>query len=254
MNGKSVAIALGIMIALGVAGLAMLEPNRVDGSRAADSEKVAEELAAVEAIETNERERIERVQMAQADTEPKEPVASEDAEPFKVSFECSNGTFVIELYPEWAPLGVAHLKKIIEADVYNGAKFFRAVPGFVVQFGIPAEPEMSAKWSDAVIKDDPVTQSNTRGTVTYATGGPDSRSTQIFINLTDNSRLDDMGFAPIGKVVEGMDVVDDIYSGYGNTTTQKQHLIKQYGNKFLDEQYPNLDYIKDASIIAPAAE
>ena len=158
---------------------------------------------------------------------------------------------MIECYPEWAPLGVARFRDAVEAGVYNDLRFFRVVPNFVVQFGIPGDPEMAETWDKATFKDDPVKESNVRGTITFATSGPDSRTTQVFINLNDtNNRLDGMGFAPIGKVVEGMDVVDGFNSEYGDSITNKQHLIKEHGNKFLDEQYPNLDQLKKATISA----
>ena len=167
--------------------------------------------------------------------------------PFQVTFACSNGTFVVEFIPEWAPIGVAHFRKALDAGVYTGARFFRVLPGFMVQFGIAGDPALSATWSEDTIQDDPVTQSNTPGMVTFAkTGAPNSRSTQLFINCGNNSRLDGMGFAPIGRVVSGMDVVEAIYSIYREQPDQGQ--IQKRGNAYLKEQFPKLDYIESVSV------
>jgi peptidyl-prolyl cis-trans isomerase A (cyclophilin A) len=123
------------------------------------------------------------------------------------------------------------------------------VPGFVVQFGLSGDPAVSARWRDATIADDPVTQSNARGTVTFATAGPNTRTTQLFINYGDNRRLNGMGFAPVGVVVEGMDVVDRIYAGYGESPDQG--LIESQGNAYLAAQFPRLDSIARATIVTP---
>ena len=125
---------------------------------------------------------------------------------YKVKFETTKGEFVIEVNPEWAPLGAARFGELVGGGYYDGAKFFRVLPGFVVQFGLPADPKTAPKAGN--LADDPVTQSNAKGTITFATAGPNTRTTQVFINLTDNKRLDGMGFAPFGKVVSGMDVVE----------------------------------------------
>ncbi|MCH7908081.1 MAG: peptidylprolyl isomerase [Candidatus Hydrogenedentes bacterium] len=167
--------------------------------------------------------------------------------PFQVTFECSNGTFVVEFIPDWAPIGVAHFRKVLDAGVYTGARFFRVMPGFMVQFGIAGDPALSATWSQDTIQDDPVTQSNTRGMVTFAkTGAPNSRSTQLFINYGNNSRLDGTGFAPIGRVISGMDVVEAIYAVYREQPDQGQ--IQKRGNAYLKEQFPKLDYIESVSV------
>lgn len=175
------------------------------------------------------------------------------ADPFQVEFQCSNGTFVVEVYPEWAPLGAAQFKEIIEAGIYNEARFFRALPNFVVQWGIPGDPEQAAIWGKKTIQDDPVKTSNVRGTITYATSGPNSRSSQVFINLNDdNTRLDDLKFAPFGKVVKGMEVVDAIYNGYREGANEQEE-IEAKGNAFLKEYFPKLDYIKEAKILGTVA-
>ena len=166
---------------------------------------------------------------------------------FKVKFETSCGTFILDVRRKYAPLGVDQFHKAVKEGFYDECRFFRVVPDFVVQFGINGDPKVQKKW-DNQIKDDPVTVSNVRGSVCYATAGPDTRTTQLFINLGDNSRLDKMGFAPFGKVIEGMDVVDKITSEYGQGPNQGK--IEDEGNSYLKEDFPKLDYIKKATIVA----
>ena len=168
-------------------------------------------------------------------------------EEFKVKFETSCGTFTLEVHRKYAPLGVDQFHKAIKEGFYDECRFFRVVPDFVVQFGINGDPKVQEKWRDSPIKDDPVTVSNVRGSVCYATAGADTRTTQLFINLGDNSRLNKMGFAPFGKIVEGMDVVDKITSEYGQSPNQGK--IQDEGNTYLKEDFPKLDYIKKATIV-----
>lgn len=165
---------------------------------------------------------------------------------YLVTFDCSNGEIVLEVSVELAPLGAVQFRKAVEDGVYDGARFFRVIPGFMVQFGIPGDPKKAAKWKNAKIKDDPVKAGNTRGTMTFATSGPDSRTTQVFINYGDNSRLDNMGFTPFAKVVKGMDVVDSIFSGHRERPDQEA--IQRRGNAYLESNFPELDYIKKATI------
>ncbi|PWU06405.1 MAG: peptidylprolyl isomerase [Terriglobia bacterium] len=165
---------------------------------------------------------------------------------FKVNLDTSKGPVVIEVHRDWAPLGADHFYQLIKAGYYDGNRFFRVVPGFVIQFGISGDPATTAKWKDMSLQDDPVKQSNTAGTLTYATAGPNTRTTQLFINLADNSRLDGMGFAPFGRVVSGMDVVQKIYSGYGERP--QQPLIEAQGNNYVQSQFPMLDFINKATI------
>lgn len=173
--------------------------------------------------------------------------STEKLDVYKVKFETSKGDVIIEVHPEWAPLGAAQFKKAVEAGVYNDARFFRVVKGFMVQFGIPADPALAAKWRDNRIKDDKVTQSNTKGYITFATSGPNSRTSQVFINYGDNKFLDSQGFAPFGKVVEGMDIVDSINAEYGETPDQGR--IQSQGNAYLNKSFPNMDGIKKATIV-----
>ncbi|QDU38509.1 Peptidyl-prolyl cis-trans isomerase A precursor [Maioricimonas rarisocia] len=194
-----------------------------------------------------------------ADNAPAVPTAlagesSSDADTYKVLFETSEGDFIVEVHPEWAPIGAAHFRKLVEADFYDDTRFFRVIDGFMAQVGMNGDPAVHAEWSEQTIKDEPSRQSNTRGFVTFArTGLPDSRSTQFFINYGDNSFLDNQGFAPFGKVVEGMDVVDSLYSGYGEGAPRgngpSQGLIAESGNKYLNAQFPELDYIIEARVL-----
>lgn len=158
----------------------------------------------------------------------------------------SRGPVVIEVDPALAPNGAKHFEELVRAHFYDGARFYRVVPGFVVQWGIAADPKMSKKWA-STIPDDQVKTSNVRGTVTFAaTNEPNSRTTDLFINLGNNANLDGMGFAPIGHVVSGMENVDKIYPGYGETPDQGQ--INERGNAYLLKAFPKLDYIKTARI------
>ena len=164
-----------------------------------------------------------------------------------VKLETSKGDVLVELNREWAPLGVEQFLAAVDDTVYDEARFFRVVPNFVVQFGIPADPAKAAIWKKRTIKDDPVKQSNKRGTVTFATAGPGTRTSQLFINLKDNAFLDNMGFAPIGKVVQGMELVDSIEAKYGEQPNQGS--IQSRGNTYLKDQFPELDYVKTVAVV-----
>jgi len=168
---------------------------------------------------------------------------------FRVRFETGGGPFVVEVTRAWAPHGADRLYNLVRHGFYDGGRFFRVVPGFVVQFGLSGDPAVSARWRPATIADDPVMQHNSRGTLTFATAGPNTRTTQLFINYRDNSRLDGMGFAPLGRVVEGMDVVDHISAVYGERPDQGR--IEAQGNAYLAAQFPRLDSITRATIVAP---
>jgi len=172
---------------------------------------------------------------------------------FKAKFTTTAGDFVIEVHREWAPLGADRFYNLVRYGYFTNAAFFRVVPGFVVQFGLSADPAVNKVWKTATIQDDPVVQSNKRGSVVFATAGPNSRTTQLFINFADNARLDGMGFAPFGNVVEGMDVVDKIYPVYGESP--RQELITEQGDAYLKANFRDIDKIKMARIVpaAPAA-
>jgi len=172
---------------------------------------------------------------------------------FRAKFETTKGDFTIEVYRLWAPLGADRFYNLVSAGYYDGNAFFRVIEDFMVQFGINGDPEINSVWNVAPIKDDPVVESNTRGRVTFAMGGPDTRTTQMFINFGDNNRLDPMGFATIGEVKSGMEVVDSLYAGYGECfprgTGPDQQQAQLKGNEYLRESFPELDYTLRATII-----
>lgn len=179
-------------------------------------------------------------------------------ETFRASFETTQGTITLEIERAWAPLGVDRFYTLIKSGFYDGARFFRVLPDFVVQFGIAGDPALSARWRSARIADDPVKQSNVRGSVSFATAGPGTRTTQIFINLADNSNLDRMGFSPFGRVAEGMDVIEKLYSGYGEGAPHgrgpDQSRIQSEGNAYLEKSFSQLDYIRKATVAGAASE
>ncbi|MFN5287602.1 MAG: peptidylprolyl isomerase [Planctomyces sp.] len=166
---------------------------------------------------------------------------------FRVKFETSCGDFTVEVQRDWAPLGADRFHELVQAGFYDECRFFRVVPGFVVQWGMNGDPAVYAKWKDREIKDDKVTQSNREGMITFASRGPNTRTCQLFINLADNERLDDLGFAPFGKVLEGLDVVKKITSEYGQRP--QQPLIQEEGNTYLKKEFPKMDYIKKATVV-----
>ena len=171
---------------------------------------------------------------------------------YKVKFESSKGDFVVTVTRDWSPLGADRFYTLVKSGFYDGARFFRVLPGFVAQFGIAADPAATAKWRNANLVDDPVKQSNRRATITFATGGPNTRTTQVFINLADNASLDPRGFSPFGAVSQGMEVVDQLYSGYGEGAPSgngpAQSTAEAEGNAYLIRDFPKLDYIKKATI------
>ncbi|MFM7866417.1 MAG: peptidylprolyl isomerase [Planctomycetaceae bacterium] len=173
--------------------------------------------------------------------------SAQSPEKFRVKFETSCGDFVVEVQREWAPQGADRFHELVKAGFYDECRFFRVVPGFVVQWGMNGDPAVYAKWKDKEIKDDKVTQSNREGMITFASRGPNTRTCQLFINLADNERLDELGFAPFGKVVEGLDVVKKITSEYGQRP--QQPLIQEEGNAYLKKEFPKMDYIKKAAVV-----
>lgn len=158
-----------------------------------------------------------------------------------------SGTFIVKVDSSLAPLGAARFLELVRAGFYDEARFFRTVQGFVVQFGLAADPQATRRWSLA-IKDDPVKTKNVRGTLTFATGGANTRTTQLFVNLGNNGFLDSQGFSPFGTIIKGMNVVDDINFQYGEQA--QQHQITALGNKYLDREFPEMSYISRAKIVS----
>jgi len=177
-------------------------------------------------------------------------------ETYQVKFVTTRGEFTVSVTRAWAPIGADRFYNLVKHHFYDNASFFRVVPGFVVQFGISAYPPVAAAWENANIKDEPVTQSNKRGYLTYAkTSLPNTRSTQIFINLKDNASLDRQGFSPFGVVdAQGMKVVDMLYDQYGDSAGPDQDQITKQGRPYIDKGWPKLDSIKSATLVGAAAE
>ena len=182
---------------------------------------------------------------------------------YQVKFTTTKGDFTVTVTRAFAPLGADRFYNLVKHHFYDNATFFRVLnnPPFMAQFGVSAYPAVSAAWEKAEIKDDPVTQNNVRGYVSFATSGPNTRTTQVFINYGDNKRLDGMGFAPFGQVTDGMSVVDSLYGEYGEGAPDgngpDQEQINKQGKPYLDKGWPKLDAIKTAVIVgepAPAAK
>lgn len=199
--------------------------------------------------------------LAACGSEPKPPASevglppaasSEAPSTFRVRFETSKGVFVLEAHRSWAPKGVDRLYQLVQSGFFDNTRFFRAVTSFMVQFGVHGDPAVNAAWENLAIPDDSVAQSNTRGRMSFAMAGPGTRTTQVFINLVDNTSLDGMGFAPVGEVIEGMAVVDSLYAEYGDGPPMgfgpDQMRIMREGNEYLEKEFPKLDFIRTARI------
>ncbi len=171
---------------------------------------------------------------------------------FSARFETTNGDFVIEVHREWAPLGADRFYNLVKRGWYDGVRFHRVLKGFMVQWGVHDEPYVNAIWQDEFLTDDPPTQSNTRGRVSFAKGGANSRTVQVFVNYKDNASLDERGFSPIGEVVEGMDVVDGLYAEYGEGPPRGegvyQAMAMARGAEYYDAEFPELDRILRATV------
>jgi peptidyl-prolyl cis-trans isomerase A (cyclophilin A) len=170
---------------------------------------------------------------------------------FEVKFTTTKGDFIVQVNRAWAPIGADRFYNLVKHGFFTGAPFFRVVPGFIIQFGLTGDPAVNRAWQNANIKDDPVTQSNKPGTITFATAGPNTRTTQLFINFGNNAGLDGQGFAPFGQVTSGMDVVKSLYSGYGEQPNQG--LITSQGKTYIEKDFPKIDSIKSATLVSPAA-
>jgi peptidyl-prolyl cis-trans isomerase A (cyclophilin A) len=167
---------------------------------------------------------------------------------FEAAFDTSKGRFVVNVHREWAPIGADRFYNLVKSGFFDDVRFFRVVAGQLAQFGMHGDPAVQDAWRDAAVNDDPVRHGNMRGTVSFASRGPDTRTTQLFVNLRDNSAYDRLGFAPFAEVVTGMDVVDGLYSGYEERPDQG--LIDAEGNAYLVREFPSLDYIKKAAIVS----
>jgi peptidyl-prolyl cis-trans isomerase A (cyclophilin A) len=182
------------------------------------------------------------------DTRPAAP------DSFDVRFATTKGDFVVRARREWSPAGVDRFYHLVRFGYYDGNRFFRVIPGFVAQFGAHGDPRVFDAWRRRSLPDEPVHRSNDRGTLTFATSGPNTRSTQLFVNLDDNPPLDGIGFSPIAEVVEGMEVVDALYAGYGEGAPRgagpDQARLTREGNRYLERQFPLLDAIDSARVIA----
>lgn len=166
---------------------------------------------------------------------------------FDVKFATAKGDFTVRVTRAWAPLGADRFYNLVKHGFFTDAAFFRVVPGFIIQFGLSADPAVNRVWRSANIKDDPVTQSNKPGYITFATAGPNTRTTQLFINFGSNGFLDSQGFSPFGQVTSGMDIVQKLHSGYGERPDQGS--ITTQGKAYLDKNFPNIDSIKSATVV-----
>jgi len=232
---RNVMLAIPLALALLAPGCRAEEPKQ---ALTGDTQKTAVEAAAKPAADAAKKSPL---------LEPGSPLMNQVAPSvFKVKFQTSKGDFVMTVHRDWAPKGADRFFNLVKAGYYNDLRFFRVIDGFMVQFGLAGDPQLSAPWRAAKIQDDPVKQKNMRGFVTYAMAGPNTRTTQLFINYGDNSRLDKDGFSPFAEVTSGMDVVDEIYSGYGERPDQGR--IQAEGNAYLDKEFPKLDKIIKASV------
>lgn len=226
-------------------------------SGASRSESTPPVMTAIETMERAKKSSEAAAQAAAAQAAASTPSSPEEMAPedllaapssgtFKVRFETTAGDFVVEVHREWAPLGAQRFYELVQSGFYDECRFFRVVPGFMVQFGINGDPGVQSKWR-LNLRDDPVKKSNTRGYMTFAMAGPNTRTTQVFINFGDNSGLDSQGFSPFGLVIDGMQNVDAIYSGYGERPDQGA--IQSTGNSYLKGSFPKLDYVRKATIL-----
>jgi peptidyl-prolyl cis-trans isomerase A (cyclophilin A) len=181
------------------------------------------------------------------------PKAEVVPEVFRAKLQTSKGDVVVEARRAWAPRGVDHFRELLRIHYFDQSRFFRVVPGFIAQFGVNKDFNVHGKWREYFIVDDPPQQKNTRGTLAYAMSGPTTRATEIFINLVDNPALDQQGFVPFAKVVQGIDVVDKFYAGYGEMRPEGKYIdptrVEGEANEYLVQRFPNLDYIVKAEIL-----
>ena len=204
-----------------------------------------------DAHETISGERLTAVPDLRRLADPKDPQFKTPAPAvYEARFTTTRGAFTLRVHRAWAPLAADRFYQLSRSGFYNNNRFFRVVPGFVAQWGIHGFPSVATAWRNAVITDEPVRERNRRGTVSFAAAAiPDTRTTQVFVNLADNAFLDDLGFAPFAEVVDGMEVVDKLFSGYGEAPSQLQRRIQLDGNAFLDDKFPNLDGVVEVEVV-----
>ncbi len=250
------------LLALFLVATAVACDNSSTRDDAPPAEESADEAATDEADEVPESDDAEELSIVTGElTEEEQAAALRDPslqdyrapDEFQVLFDTTAGEFTVQVNRQWAPNGADRFYHLVRIGYFEDIAFFRVIEGFMGQFGIHGDPEISAVWRDASIPDDPVAHSNERGTITFATRGPDTRTTQLFINLGNNANLDHQGFSPFGRVIDGMDVVDSIYDGYGEGAPRgqgpDQGRIQFEGNEYLRGSFENLDYIESASIV-----
>ena len=206
----------------------------------------------VAALSAQDEKKEEKKSVSAADFTDPAKLTEKSPETFKAKFETTKGNFTIEVTRSLSPNGADRFYNLVRSGYFKDIAFFRVIPGFMCQFGIHGDPKVAATWRVAKIPDDPVKGSNTRGTISFAMAGPNTRTTQLFISFGDNSRLDGSGFSSFGKVTEGMDVVDKINGEYGEGAPggrgPNQGRIQAEGNAYLKKDFPNLDYIKSATV------
>jgi len=176
---------------------------------------------------------------------------------FRVRFETNKGPFVVEAHRDWAPLGVDRFYQLVRSDYFDNVRFFRVISSFMAQFGMHGDPRVNAAWEKMPIQDDSVRESNRRGYLTFANAGPNTRANQLFINIVNNRNLDELGFAPIGRVVEGMAAIDSLYADYGEGSPRgngpDQTRIRMEGNAYLESGFPKLDFIRSARLVTDSS-
>jgi peptidyl-prolyl cis-trans isomerase A (cyclophilin A) len=211
-------------------------------------------FAAVAMVQAEDAKPVEKPVTAAPDFTDPAKLTAKAPETFKVQFDTTKGKFTIEVTRSLSPNGADRFYNLVRSGYFKDVAFFRVIPGFMCQFGIHGDPAVSAKWREANIADDPVKGSNTRGTISFATAGPNTRTTQLFINFGNNVNLDGMGFSPFGKVTAGMDVVNKINGEYGEGAPggggPNQGRVQMEGNAYLKKDFQNLDYIKSATILS----
>ena len=207
----------------------------------------------VVAVSAQQEKKDEKKSASAPDFTDPAKLTEKSPESFKVKFDTTKGNFTVAVTRSLSPNGADRFYNLARSGYFKDVAFFRVIPGFMCQFGIHGDPKVSAAWRKAQIPDDAVKGSNTRGAITFATGGPNTRTSQLFISFGDNSRLDSSGFSPFGKVTEGMDVVDKINGEYGEGAPggrgPEQGRIQMEGNAYLKKDFPNLDYIKSTTVI-----